>query len=567
MRHGNLVALVLLSAVTACAASPDLPVSPGERQPHFEISDAANGSSNHHFYFLPPLVHQPATAGVFDGSLQPTVEVCQWSGRCTAVVARFTTTAGTGNALVRVDAGGEQYAVNWDTRSCITGACVLDPALAYRLRVTVAGVLIGFADVDVVSNGSELRNVQTGEAIGLVNGRTLPVKFRLERGAIAVVPAGGGGSIISAAEGGTIATANGATTILIPPNALPASSASTTITVAPVAPGAAPPSATLVPGTIYDYGPTGTTFSAPVTLTVAYDATALPAGVAESQLRLFTAVNGSWVLVPGSAVDLPTHTVTGQVSHFSEYAVMGLEPDPSPPTNRVAIVIDPSVFRHGSYYAGGLLDTCTSNCWPRAKILDQNGVDVGSGSITVSLVQVDGIGGVLSGELTRPVLATGGGHSSARFDSLRVSAPGNYRLVFSAAGALPATTFVPFHVYTLEFELQPTASPGETRTPSDVLGVPAGDSTLVRVRLADYAGMTANRASDDEILISLLGPGGTLTGTTRVHVGSGGGGLAAFRDLKVQADALLTGLRLVAHVYDEPPALSTEFNIDGRASP
>src|SRR5262249_39940496 len=41
---------------------------------------------------------------------------------------------------------------------------------------------VAFADVDVVSSGSQLKNVNTNEFIPLLDGRTLPIKVRIEQG-------------------------------------------------------------------------------------------------------------------------------------------------------------------------------------------------------------------------------------------------------------------------------------------------------------------------------------------------------------------------------------------------
>lgn len=46
--------------------------------------------------------------------------------------------------------------------------------------------LLGHADVDLVDKGSQLKNVETGQFIALLDGRTLPIKFRIEEGALAL---------------------------------------------------------------------------------------------------------------------------------------------------------------------------------------------------------------------------------------------------------------------------------------------------------------------------------------------------------------------------------------------
>jgi len=74
------------------------------------------------------------------------------------------------------------YGVNWHT-----DRFDLSEGPQYRISVFATGVLLGFADVQPVSNGREMRNVDTGEAVALVDGRTLPVRFRIESGVVASV--------------------------------------------------------------------------------------------------------------------------------------------------------------------------------------------------------------------------------------------------------------------------------------------------------------------------------------------------------------------------------------------
>jgi hypothetical protein len=136
------------------------------------------GRGNPHFFFLPPLVSQPTFSGEFNSRIQPVVDICQLDLTLTPVdCAQGGQHINPGS--VRVDAP-EQYHVNWDT-----GEPQINVNLFYRIRVfgSSGGLLLGFADMDPVANGSQLKNVNTGEYIGLVNGRTLPIKFRIEQGA------------------------------------------------------------------------------------------------------------------------------------------------------------------------------------------------------------------------------------------------------------------------------------------------------------------------------------------------------------------------------------------------
>lgn len=130
------------------------------------------------FALLPPLAPQRNLPGIFDAGLAPVVEICQWTGSGCAVpvVARFTTTSGQGLETVRIGSPEDHYIVNWHTDQFS-----LDPAYTYRVRVLLAGNEIGCADVKIVNSGKELKNVDTDQYIGLVNGRTLPIKFWIEK--------------------------------------------------------------------------------------------------------------------------------------------------------------------------------------------------------------------------------------------------------------------------------------------------------------------------------------------------------------------------------------------------
>jgi hypothetical protein len=81
-------------------------------------------------------------------------------------------------ALLRLRLGQDHYIVNWHTN-----AFGLDPALTYRICVKVNDVGLGFVDVDIAALGAELR-VGTEGYVPLLDGRTLPITFRIEPGAL-----------------------------------------------------------------------------------------------------------------------------------------------------------------------------------------------------------------------------------------------------------------------------------------------------------------------------------------------------------------------------------------------
>jgi len=155
----------------------------GVKPPSALLMDGAHNSGNAHFFFLPPLVKQPSFSGVFNPALRPVVVICQLE----VGPPPLNTPKGCLDGAAPIDPGpveadlvGQQYKVNWDTRQS-----AISPDNFYRIQVfgSRGGLLLGFADVDPVNNGSGLKNVNTGEYIGLVDGRTLPIKFRIERGA------------------------------------------------------------------------------------------------------------------------------------------------------------------------------------------------------------------------------------------------------------------------------------------------------------------------------------------------------------------------------------------------
>src|SRR2546430_6266700 len=183
-----IVATAVSLLVVGCAERENAPTAVRPAAPSFEIRDGAHNGGNPHFDFLPPIVASPSATGSFDATQAPSVTVCLLAGSaCTTVIAQFSVTTGTGSAVVRVDATNQLYIVNWQTDQCTTGPCTLPSGNVYRIRVLVAGTELGHADIQVVASQQEGKNVNTGEFFPLVDGRTVPVKFRIEQGAVFVV--------------------------------------------------------------------------------------------------------------------------------------------------------------------------------------------------------------------------------------------------------------------------------------------------------------------------------------------------------------------------------------------
>lgn len=176
-----LVPLAALLSLAACTA--DQPVAPQRASAlrpgaaSAAIVDGAHGGDQH-FFFLPPLVPgAPNSAGTFDATRTPTVEVCALAGTtCGATVATFS------GAQVQVDANAGFYQVTWKTRDA-----GLDPAVTYRIQVRAPSPygprVLGYADVVVLANGGQVGSVdKTQYAVALTQG-AVQIRFRIETGA------------------------------------------------------------------------------------------------------------------------------------------------------------------------------------------------------------------------------------------------------------------------------------------------------------------------------------------------------------------------------------------------
>lgn len=72
---------------------------------------------------------------------------------------------------------------------------------------------------------------------------------------------------------------------------------------------------------VYDLGPSGATFSKPVSLTMKYDPATLSANISASALYIAFRSGSSWQALT-SKVDTQARTVKADVSHFTQFAVM-----------------------------------------------------------------------------------------------------------------------------------------------------------------------------------------------------------------------------------------------------
>jgi uncharacterized protein YjdB len=195
-----------------------------------------------------------------------------------------------------------------------------DPSVATVAAGLVTGVAKGVATISV-----------TVETV------TATVNVEVRDGAV-IGPAGGSVSIL-----------DGSVTVGVPAGAV------ATPRSFSVKPAANPPAARrLMPGTAYEFGPTGAQFSTPVTIAIRYDPSTLLPDSPESGLQLYEAVNGAWQVVPGSTVDPASKTVSGAVSHFSSYGILM---QPIVDTVRIVAPTQAIVVKTGFQFAAVIKDS------------------------------------------------------------------------------------------------------------------------------------------------------------------------------------------------------------------
>lgn len=197
------IVLISLAAVVFVACLEKVPTGTDLGTPGLAISDGLHGGGNSDFFFLPPLVPDPSTSALFEplkfnADVEPKVDICELNETDVSKIvastpcfldgdgnpiflAQFTFTSGPGATPETVVLKGDHYVVNWHTDEFN-----LDAAAFYRISVSIGTVELAFADVDVGSTGKDLKSVITGEFIPLKDGRTLPVKFRIETAAVCI---------------------------------------------------------------------------------------------------------------------------------------------------------------------------------------------------------------------------------------------------------------------------------------------------------------------------------------------------------------------------------------------
>ena len=179
----RLLLLIFLPAfLLACNA--ESPTEPSDQSgPSLQIQDALHNGGNPHFFWLAPLVGgDPPATEEFDATAEMTIRICKWAGaNCVETIGEFSNAPASTDGDIEVNIGGEFYQALWHTNDV-----VLEAGSVYRILAFGSGQQLGFLDIQVVDSGRELKSVNQDEYVPFLDdsNRTLPIRFRVENGAI-----------------------------------------------------------------------------------------------------------------------------------------------------------------------------------------------------------------------------------------------------------------------------------------------------------------------------------------------------------------------------------------------
>ncbi|HYV97690.1 MAG TPA: Ig-like domain-containing protein, partial [Gemmatimonadaceae bacterium] len=335
-------------------------------------------------------------------------------------------------------------------------------------------------------------------------------------------------SVAATTSGQTTVTTvlDGRVTLTIPANAVPGGV--TQLTVGPAA--SPPPSAELLPNAAFDFGPSGTQFATPLTLTLKFDPETVPEGD-RAGLAIYHVAGGGYEEITGSVADTATNAVSAQISSFSTYALL-----------RRARPASMAVAGGGDQAVPAGADVPVR---PSVRVRDVYGrplrlarvtfaVVSGGGSITGAVQTTDENGLATIGSWTLG--------SVAGANSLSATVAGIAQVTIGATGiAGPAA------------QLAVTTQP---------LSVAAGAPLRVVMTALDAHGNIAVGFTGAVSLALASNPGNaTLGGTTTVNAVAGVATFAAFSINRAAA-----GYTLVATAVQLTPATTSAFNIVGGAA-
>ncbi|MEP6652482.1 MAG: thrombospondin type 3 repeat-containing protein [Myxococcales bacterium] len=173
-----------MAAAVGCVDGNPAPVPvpvPLARHSSALIADQQHGGGPVGFFFLTPVVPAPPSvfSGAFESRLAPTVRIDRIDPVTGTTLSTVTTLTPLTAEKVRRNPARELYIVRWQT-----GRYSLSPRSSYRIRVLVGDRELGIADVRVVTRESDLRGMDTSHFVGVRYGDILPIRFRIEQGAV-----------------------------------------------------------------------------------------------------------------------------------------------------------------------------------------------------------------------------------------------------------------------------------------------------------------------------------------------------------------------------------------------
>ena len=238
-------------------------------------------------------------------------------------------------AIIAVGCGGEPNAPQGGDPnapppvallSVTPGSATLFPQQTNQLTASALDAAGNVLTGRTITWSSSAPAVATVSASGLltavtVGTATITATCEGKSGAAAITVGQGG---VVGATGGTVASSDGGVRLLVPAGAV---SAGLALTITPTASPPTPPAGTTaVRGTAYVFGPEGTQFGVPVSVTIKYDPASLPAWVVPGDLVIQRWNGTQWSRLTNLVVDTVARTMTGQTSGFSTVAVYFLNP-------------------------------------------------------------------------------------------------------------------------------------------------------------------------------------------------------------------------------------------------
>jgi hypothetical protein len=215
--------LTLLTGLAGCRDGGPLGTSLTPGAAGHALLDGSAPGGNPSFYFLPPIAPRPDSKDAVNLDLRPMVEVCRLDGAaCGPVLATFRT--GSGSPMISVV--DEHYQVDWKTDTSLRSGDLARITVYVRdRRDNEAGnpPVLGYADVTFDTRGGAT----------LRPGQMLPIRFRIEQGAVSWAVAVAAGrepqpcndcveQVVTSDQEATVVTPAGHAGAYLPAGAIPA---------------------------------------------------------------------------------------------------------------------------------------------------------------------------------------------------------------------------------------------------------------------------------------------------------------------------------------------------------